>query len=101
MEKEQFTELIKVLKSIKSDIPSDADVPSLYDVEKKLDKLAELAEKQNDLLENLIDAVNNIDVSGNSASISMEDTNSLLSNIDGKLKDSVYYLSSIEGNTAS
>ncbi|PKO99315.1 MAG: hypothetical protein CVU03_02280 [Bacteroidetes bacterium HGW-Bacteroidetes-2] len=57
MNENVLNEINNTLNDIKNDLPAET---SLYDVEKKLDKLIELMENQNDLTEQLLNKMENV-----------------------------------------
>jgi chromosome segregation ATPase len=97
MSENALNDINNTLNDIRNDLPSET---SLYDVEKKLDKLIELMENQNDLTEQLVNKMENIyqEIPGEN-NVSTSRIEDKLEKISDKLEDVNSNLGDISSNT--
>lgn len=97
MSENALYDINNTLNDIRNDLPSET---SLYDVEKKLDKLIELMDNQNDLTQRLLDKMENVyqEMPGDT-DVSTYKIEDRLEKIWNKLDDMNDNLASINSNT--
>ncbi len=98
MDKEILEQIASYLKSIKSDIPSGVDI---YDVEKKLDKLIEIQEKQLDISEQILEKLENIYQDIPTGETSLDGLEGKIERLIDKVDTSNDHLSDIAGFTSN
>lgn len=98
MDKELLEQIALYLKSIKNDIPNGVDI---FDVEKKLDKLIEIQEKQLDISEQILEKLENIYQEIPSSEVSLDGVEGKIERLIDKVDSSNDHLRDISGFTSN